>query len=492
MTASVLAALLAVLLIGCEPMASPEADGTPLLGEGGNGPRVGTATPASGGSPLADGDEDDETEPDEEESWACAGAHDCWEKCEEWGDEYDSGTSSCLCKPKEGGGWSCDAKWWKDKRVVGGGGGVDGCGGGGGLDPGDGNPLEYSSCPLPPVIINGSFHVERGTHVTYNVRLDPEWDTMPNLTFRWRAGNNTRAGTVRFWHDRWAGTATETRGISVSVSAYVPGSGIRRSVARKTVTVRPRFDWSFLAGTSGITAPNTVKNGWGTKWGQYERGWERDPFWNIGSGSGPWGGTYYLEALPELDYPDGVYWHPDVTVAGPKYRGADQTCDSVSVSKANLLTVNDACGHRDAFNDLRTLIAKHEFRHQGSLNECLRTVNGGRLMREMEELVVASYEGVQSRAVGFWNVLYPKMLDAKETAQSGQKIPHIWHYRQTGAWSDSRRSRGPPRNRRMHIELELPRYDGHLSIGSNQGGESWREEGEGGIRPSTRSVLSSW
>ncbi len=35
--------------------------------------------------------------------------------------------------------------------------------------------------------------------------------------------------------------------------------------------------------------------------------------------------------------------------------------------------------------------------------------------------------------------------------------------------------------------LELPRYDGHLSIGSNQGGESWREEDEGGIRPSTRS-----
>ena len=34
---------------------------------------------------------------------------------------------------------------------------------------------------------------------------------------------------------------------------------------------------------------------------------------------------------------------------------------------------------------------------------------------------------------------------------------------------------------------ELPRYDGHLSIGFNQGGESWREEDEGGIRPSTRS-----
>ena len=35
--------------------------------------------------------------------------------------------------------------------------------------------------------------------------------------------------------------------------------------------------------------------------------------------------------------------------------------------------------------------------------------------------------------------------------------------------------------------LELPRYDGHLSVGSSQGGESWREEDEGGIRPSTRS-----
>ena len=41
------------------------------------------------------------------------------------------------------------------------------------------------------------------------------------------------------------------------------------------------------------------------------------------------------------------------------------------------------------------------------------------------------------------------------------------------------------------VILELPRNDGHLSIGSNQGGESWREEDEGGIRPSTRSGSSS-
>ena len=40
--------------------------------------------------------------------------------------------------------------------------------------------------------------------------------------------------------------------------------------------------------------------------------------------------------------------------------------------------------------------------------------------------------------------------------------------------------------------LELPRYDGHLSIWANGGGEPWREEGEGGIRPSTRSGSWSW
>ena len=31
--------------------------------------------------------------------------------------------------------------------------------------------------------------------------------------------------------------------------------------------------------------------------------------------------------------------------------------------------------------------------------------------------------------------------------------------------------------------MELPRYDGHLSIGSNQGGESWQEEDEGRYPP---------
>ena len=35
-----------------------------------------------------------------------------------------------------------------------------------------------------------------------------------------------------------------------------------------------------------------------------------------------------------------------------------------------------------------------------------------------------------------------------------------------------------------------PGYDGHLSLWANQGGVSWREA-EGGIRPSTRSRLSS-
>ena len=40
-------------------------------------------------------------------------------------------------------------------------------------------------------------------------------------------------------------------------------------------------------------------------------------------------------------------------------------------------------------------------------------------------------------------------------------------------------------------QVELPRYDGHLSIWVNQGGVPWREEDEGGIRPSTRSRSSS-
>ena len=33
--------------------------------------------------------------------------------------------------------------------------------------------------------------------------------------------------------------------------------------------------------------------------------------------------------------------------------------------------------------------------------------------------------------------------------------------------------------------MELPRYDGHLSIWVNRGGEPWREGDEDGIRPST-------
>ena len=43
----------------------------------------------------------------------------------------------------------------------------------------------------------------------------------------------------------------------------------------------------------------------------------------------------------------------------------------------------------------------------------------------------------------------------------------------------------------LYETLELPRYDGHLSIWVNRGGEPWREEDEGGIRASTGNGWSS-
>ena len=48
------------------------------------------------------------------------------------------------------------------------------------------------------------------------------------------------------------------------------------------------------------------------------------------------------------------------------------------------------------------------------------------------------------------------------------------------------------RSRELMEQVELPRYDGHRPLVPTKGGESWREESEGGIRPSTRSVSSSW
>ena len=428
-----LASLLAVLVTGCEPIASPEVNADPLVGERGTESLIGIPTP--GEFFLADDDEDD---PDENESWDCDDVRDCWDKCEEWDNQYDSGASSCKCKAKKGGGWSCDAKWWEDGPGDDDGGGGAGCGGGGGPGGIDGeDPLLY--CPSPPINIDGFFNIERGTQVTYHVRMDQEWDTMPNLTFRWTSGNNTKGGMGKwFGHTTWEGVATRTQGIEVVVAAHT-SSGYRRGVSRKTIKVRSRPFWDFLLGTSGLTAPETVQNGWGTKWGQYERGWDRNPNWQVGAGKGPWEGGYYLEELPELDFPDGVYWHPDLTTIGPKYNGADQTCDSVSVKKANLLTVNGACGFRDAFNDLRTLIGKHEFRHQGSLNECLTAINSSTEMRELESRVFSLYSDVEQEAQRLWDVWSPKMVRARRTTQSGQETPKLWHYRQTGAWKLSKR-----------------------------------------------------
>ena len=127
--------LLAVLLTGCEPMAFPEVDANPLVSVKGDEPAIDTPAPVSGGRSLLASDDD----PDEDDDWVCDDVQDCWERCEEWDSEYDSGTSSCKCKPMKGGGWSCDAKWWEDEGPGGDdGGGGTGCGGGGGgIGPGD-------------------------------------------------------------------------------------------------------------------------------------------------------------------------------------------------------------------------------------------------------------------------------------------------------------------------------------------------------------------
>lgn len=303
----------------------------------------------------------DEDDPDEEDTIECDGVLDCWEKCKEWEGEYDDdgGTTSCECKPTNGGQWSCDAKWWEEGDPDGrgggggGGGGTGGCGGGIGDDT-----LRHGGgdCPGPPIAINGLFSVERGQRATFRAALSSEWDTLPGLHFAWRSGKNTHGGPKGVLNsDEWSGTATRTQGLALTVTS-LGNNRTRRATDRKRVTVNPR-DWQYLAGNAGITAPRTVPGGWERKMGVYIRGLgNKSRFLNTAAGSGPWSGDYILQDYPKIDFPDLVHWHPHVTSAGPKYRGADQTCDSVSVSRANLWTVNDACGYRQG---------PHQSRHGG-------------------------------------------------------------------------------------------------------------------------------
>ena len=87
-------------------------------------------------------------------------------------------------------------------------------------------------------------------------------------------------------------------------------------------------------------------------------------------------------------------------------------------------------------------------------------------------------------------ILGDRKVDEITAADIGKVIQPLWTDKPRVADKVLARIRAVMRWAIAEGFLELPRYDGHLSLWANQGGESWREA-EGGIRPSTRSRLSS-
>ena len=153
------------------------------------------------------------------------------------------------------------------------------------------------------------------------------------------------------------------------------------------------------------------------------------------AGSGPWEGTSYIENEPSFTQQyDFLYVHPDLTDAGPDYRGADQTCgeDAPDALEADLWTVNRECGTTSQFSDWSSRVHSHEEEHQTSYNDC---VDGGATDRLYKiEALAGDPEDIKSTAKDIWNAIWEDLRRAAITTQQEPPQPVFWQYRQPQYW----------------------------------------------------------
>ncbi|MCY3808260.1 MAG: hypothetical protein OXG58_02295 [Gemmatimonadetes bacterium] len=349
----------------------------------------------AGGDPLAS----------EGGGFECEDIDDCWDKCE----------SHCFCKPRENGYCCCNTGAGElncDHCEAGG-----DCGGeGGGRDIG----LEC----------RGATRGSHGSCRVYRTTIDPD-----SLRFDWKLeSGRTAVGSSYSATGRsgmtWGGIATETRTVVLEVRREGgPQHGQRVWRGSATAEVGAR-NWRLQTQSASPRWVNSISE-WPNAWGIYTGGELNRYQLSVSRGTGPWAGSYYLAGTPSLSRAD-MKLHNDLRSGGPAYAipAGDTICGLSNVLRG-VHVLNTTCKTVGVLNGFRELVEAHEYKHQDSLNDCIRVVNR-RWMGHVEE-AVGGQDHVDDVLEHTWYQVAEDLAAAVVTLQDpfGSHGDAHWYY---GGW----------------------------------------------------------
>ena len=221
-------------------------------------------------------------------------------------------------------------------------------------------------------------HAVRGSHgscTVYAGGIDPD-----SLRFDWSVDGMTAHSETGRLGMRWGGYATEDLRITVEIKR----EGGRRHGRRvwrgnRTVRVSPR-NWRLQTQHASPSNSSHIEG-----WGLYDVSIPRRSELRVAQGTGPWAGSYYLSGSPRV-YGAAMYIHSDLAPGGPPYPiPASDTICGVSNQNVGMHSLNKTCGNIGVLNSFRAMVEEHEYKHQESLNKCIRAVNPRRLP-DIEEI----------------------------------------------------------------------------------------------------------
>ena len=128
------------------------------------------------------------------------------------------------------------------------------------------------------------------------------------------------------------------------------------------------------------------------RWGLYSTMLPKRNHLRVEQGTGPWAGSYYLDGYPWVGGSQ-MQVHEDLAPGGwPKYSilASDTIC-GLSDQDIDVHSLNKTCGTVGLLDGFRGMVEAHEYKHQDSLNKCIRVLNRRRLP-DIEEITGSQYD----------------------------------------------------------------------------------------------------
>ncbi|WP_419950832.1 hypothetical protein [Candidatus Palauibacter sp.] len=262
--------------------------------------------------------------------------------------------------------------------------------------------------------------------------------TLSDLSYAWQTGAGVaRPAETDADFTRWAGTATSTISLTVSISGP--------DVADKTLTGVVEVGAGMLAFPAGRTVPvyDTPHTGsWASdEWGRFA---VSIPAVVTGKGSGPWQGTSYV-SWPTETIIAQLYIHPDLKLTDPGRPWVYETTGVVTAHElrercdhhaqldavATLYEANETCGTSAARSSFHDPLKGHEEEHASRYETCRVSQD----IRDKLEQIAAALGADTERANRLINELERTMRDGIDFNVAEVTSPgRFWHYRWAQGW----------------------------------------------------------